>query len=312
MSANPREEDLGLSCRTIAWYMGSLDASLPNLGKIRNFLETDLAWRLSQMSEIDKKRFCSTDALLTFPVGVREALRVASSDCAASVSGGGRDRVVVFIHGLGGMAAGTWGKFPVICRRDPDLSSSVEIDLYEYPTGFFVLPFFGKKFCTIQDLAEGLRTYLDHKLSQFREIVLVCHSLGGLVARKYVLNEILARRNLRVRRMLFYATPHRGAGLANMAHVISWRHGQLRQLCRNSDFLQELNDTWALQKVDKMIVRGFVVGGQDRIVDKASAKFEDGDENLSVCPFKDHRSLVKPDSASDLAFLICKRFVLGR
>jgi pimeloyl-ACP methyl ester carboxylesterase len=312
MSANPSEEDPAVSCRTIARYMGTLDPSLPDAGKVRSFIETDLAWRVNHLPLVDKRRFCARDAMLAFSGAIREALRDASADCAEAVSSGSKDKVVVFIHGLGGKAIDTWEAFPDLCRGDADLGRSVQIDLYEYPTGFFAIPFIGKKFCTIQDLAEGLRTYVDHKLSQFREIVLVCHSLGGLVARKYVLNEVLARRDLRVRRMLFYATPHRGAALANLAGAISWRHGQLRQLCRNSDFLQELNDTWALQKVDKIITRGFVVGGQDRVVDRESGKFEDGDENLTVCPFKGHRSLVKPDSPSDLAFLIFKHFVLGR
>ena len=135
--------------------------------------------------------------------------------------------------------------------------------------------------------------------------------MGGLVARKYIINETIAGRRHKVKRAIYFGTPHRGSALAGIADLISFNHRQLKQLCRNSEFLTELNTNWARLNIDQQIVKKLVIGGQDRIVDQASAQFEDGDDNLAVCPSKDHKGLVKPKDSDDLSFIICKSFLLG-
>lgn len=71
-------------------------------------------------------------------------------------------------------------------------------------------------------------------------------------------------------RLLLFAVPNHGAGLASIASEISWRHSQLIQLSRNSEFVEGLNTDWAcsdMSSVDTL----YVVAGHDRVVDKHSA-----------------------------------------
>ena len=66
---------------------------------------------------------------------------------------------IVFVHGLGGDPATTWGMFPDLIKADPKLAG-YEIASFGYPTSLFSLPF-SKKYPKIQTLADALRTLLN-------------------------------------------------------------------------------------------------------------------------------------------------------
>jgi len=55
-----------------------------------------------------------------------------------------------------------------------------------------LIPFFSRKMPKIQELAAALKTEINNRYADFESIVLVCHSLGGLIARKYLLDEVKA------------------------------------------------------------------------------------------------------------------------
>ena len=61
---------------------------------------------------------------------------------------------------------------------------------------------------------------------------------------------------------------------------------------------------------DRVNVR-YVVAGQDRVVDKASAIGQWGNENVDQVLDADHVSIVKPRSCADMSYLLFRRFVLG-
>jgi len=189
------------------------------------------------------------------------------------------------------------------------LSHHADVGFFEYPTSLFRLPF-STKAPRIGNLAEGLRSQIENRYSRYESITLVCHSLGGLVARKYLVEEARKRRPWKVDKLLLFAVPNEGSQLAPIATQISWRHNQLVQLCRNSEFLDDLNRDWA--DVDKEGLEVVcVVGSQDRVVDKHSAARLCGADNVETILDADHRSIVKPRTSADLAFLILRRVVLG-
>jgi|HubBroStandDraft_6_1064221.scaffolds.fasta_scaffold264884_1 hypothetical protein len=57
-----------------------------------------------------------------------------------------------------------------------------------------LIPIFSRKAPSIQELAAALRTEINNRYVEFGSVVLVCHSLGGLIARKYLLDEVKALR----------------------------------------------------------------------------------------------------------------------
>lgn len=161
----------------------------------------------------------------------------------------------------------------------------------------------------IQFLAEALRTELNNRYNDRADVALVCHSLGGLIARKYLVDEVMNRRPLRVKKLLLYAVPNCGSGLANVAEHISWRHGQLAQLARKSDFLDDLNRNWAaLGLSDKVGVR-YVLALQDSVVDEQSARAFPGNPDVDVVDDRGHINLVKPRSQDDIVYLIFRNFM---
>jgi pimeloyl-ACP methyl ester carboxylesterase len=227
-----------------------------------------------------------------------------------------KDRLILFVHGLGGAGEATWRSaagvgFRELISRDAALADDADIAFFEYPTSLFRPPFSATP-CRVRDLAEGLRSQLEVRYPDYKSVMLVCHSLGGLVARKYLVEEVKrADSRLRVDKLLLYAVPNNGAALAGIAKHISWRHNQLIQLCRNSELIEELNTDWAKLDMIKRIAIRYVVAGQDGVVDKQSAIHQWGNENVDSILDAGHISVVKPSGLRDLSYLIFRRFALG-
>ena len=162
------------------------------------------------------------------------------------------EALLLFIHGLGGVAERTWGHFPALIRADRDLATHFETAFYSYPTAILRLPFFAHA-PRIQDLAAGLKNQINNRYASWKDIVLICHSLGGLVARKYLLDEVRIGNILRVSKIVLLAVPNNGAGLAEIAQYISWRNLQLKQLCRGADIIEVVNEDWVTSKITEKV-----------------------------------------------------------
>jgi pimeloyl-ACP methyl ester carboxylesterase len=217
--------------------------------------------------------------------------------------------LVLFIHGLGGHPDHTWGSFPALLRGDRD-TSGIEVGFFSYPTSLFRLPF-TRKAPRVQTLAGALQTLIENRFRGHDEITLVCHSLGGLIGKQYLIDQLDQDRPVRVRHLLLFAVPNNGAALAAVARNISWRHGQLRQLCRESDVVINIASAWQRREIARTLDVRYVVAGLDSVVDEHSARESWGNVTVDVIADCDHRSIVKPTSTTDLAFLILKHVLLG-
>lgn len=182
-----------------------------------------------------------------------------------------KNSLLLFVHGLGGNAKDTWGNFPNLITSDKSLTDLVDIGFYQYPTTLFRLPFM-KKAVKIQTLANGLKTQIEHRFTEYSTIILVCHSLGGLIARRYLIDEIKRGHKLKCRHLLLFAVPNNGAGLASVTKHITWKHDQLRQLCSSSDLIDDLNEDWFILHVPEQLNTKYIVAAQDRVVNSESAK----------------------------------------
>ncbi len=216
---------------------------------------------------------------------------------------------IVFVHGLGGDSTTTWGRFEELIQADPDLKDCEPV-CFGYPTSLFRWPF-SKKYPKIQTLADALRTQLDVQYGDRQDLILVCHSLGGLIGRRYLVDEVKRKAKLRVRGLLLYAVPNDGAGLAGVADHVSWRHNQLKQLCQDSDLIRDLDSDWATSEMAQRVKVRYVVGGQDRVVNERSARSSWGEPNVDVIADRGHIEIVKPLSGGDLPYLIFKKFALS-
>ncbi|MDH6260009.1 alpha/beta fold hydrolase [Bradyrhizobium sp. BR13661] len=217
--------------------------------------------------------------------------------------------LLLFVHGLGG-GEGTWGAFKALIEADESLRDSVETAFFTFPTSALRIPFVSSWISLpIQDLADALRTEIDYKYGSYEKIILVTHSLGGLVGKHYLIDALKASRPLRVVAVLFFATPHTGAELASAASALSSEHPHLRQLKTNSDFATLVARDWITLKCESKVRTTYIVAGQDAIVSTESASGPPG-ASREVIPRCGHIDVVKPASDNDISFLIVRRIAI--
>jgi hypothetical protein len=219
------------------------------------------------------------------------------------------DKVILFVHGLSGSSEGTWGAMIELFRRDRCFSEFA-LDTYEYPTSKIRFAL-GRKMPGIQDLALGLASYIHAYHSDKKEIVLVGHSLGGLVLRYYILNEFKINNNTPIVAAAMIATPHTGSALARIGSSFSWGHAHLKQLAKGGDLLRSILDDWGMLKIEKKIKTLYVSGGIDSVVDRESSMPYHGMSNFENLIKYGHVQVIKPEHENDIRFLTLKKFVVG-
>ncbi len=215
----------------------------------------------------------------------------------------------MFIHGLGSSGAKAFGKFPDLIRDDPDLRGII-VEMYDYPSTKLRFPW-QRRVPPIRTIADGLRTLLRVRFSDIDEIVLVGHSLGGLVVRQHIVGEAKAGKDLRRYKLVLLATPNEGADAARIGKLVSWRHNQLRQLCKDSEFLESLNNDWEYLFLRERVSTVYVIAGLDKTVDERSAVHYWGPDH-GTDPNKNHTSIAKVENRGELVYGIVKGLITSK
>jgi predicted alpha/beta hydrolase family esterase len=201
-------------------------------------------------------------------------------------------KLVLCVHGLAGSEQ-TWRKFEELYKSDRALQQEYDFATFEYPTSkWWNFNLLKATNPAIKQLADGLDTEIKFRHNTYKEIALVCHSMGGLVGRKYLLDKYLLKDGTQaaptIKKIIMYATPHLGSSLANIAKYITIRNNQVKQLARNSDFLGELNDKWISTGALDHYKGWYVIGGLDQIVPKDSSQLYYGNKRCQTILNADH------------------------
>jgi tetratricopeptide (TPR) repeat protein len=234
---------------------------------------------------------------------------------------------VVFVHGLGGHVYNTWRRaadddtfWPIWLARDIE-GLAVYSLAYEAPASNWLgtsMP--------LQDRAANIfELLLTEPGLRTGPIVLVCHSLGGLVVKKVLLNlqqQAMRRPEAadflqRVREVVFAATPHTGSAQAtwlDRLRFLAWPSSVARVLVANDPALRDINVAYrgladerrnSLRHQIFYETRG-TPGGE--IVDEGSADPGlPGDPPVPVDA--DHIDIVKPPDRSSLLYMRVRQFV---
>lgn len=219
------------------------------------------------------------------------------------------DRLLLFIHGLGSTSEETWRVFEGVLSKDMDIQNRFDVDFFEYPAQKMHIPFFRPNILKIQSLSRALKSYVEAISHKYRDIILVCHSMGGLVARQYLLEEAQQQRNLKVVKIIYLAVPHTGAALASIAKYFCIFQLQIRQLCRESDFIDNLNSSWSRLGLDNAFSMLSIWGADDRVVSEGSASYCGESCNTRIVVGKDHGSIVCPVSHGDVMYIHFKKHI---
>ena len=223
---------------------------------------------------------------------------------ATQSQGNGRmKKLVLFVHGLGGAADGTWQRFPELIREDTELTELYDVRAFEYSSGAI-----GSK-PSLAICSVSLKTEIESRYTEYSDIALIAHSQGGLVARHYIAERLNSGQPLRVSRLLTFATPHQGSGFASLLKRVPFASQQAEDLDPNSLFLHELGVAWGQAKADRRVLTRYVVAADDAIVGPVSGRGA-WSPAYQVVSRAGHKSIVKPGTADSTSFLITKKFLL--
>ena len=240
----------------------------------------------------------------------------------ASWAGAGAPRAnVVFVHGLGGHAYGTW-------RRGAEEAGFWPLWLAEDVPGLTVYTLAYEAAATnwlgtampLQDRAVNLREGLLAVPALLEApLVFICHSLGGLIVKQILLDLARQRAALleHVAGVVFLATPHGGsrqATLLDRLRLFAWPSAATQGLAANDAALRTINVAYrglaeerrkTLRHLTFYEMRATAAG---MIVDEGSA-----DAGLSGRPpvpiDADHVAIAKPVDRDSLVYALTRAFV---
>lgn len=208
---------------------------------------------------------------------------------------------ILFVHGLGGDAYATWqspdGSFMELMARDKAFADYAIASL-RYPTNIF------GKTPTISQLASKLAQSLDKKFSGNR-IVIIGHSLGGIIARQALVESKLQERQHQSVTLITLGTPFDGSDLPNLAAGLAAfkvTSKQMNALGANSEMLEVYEKSWKalLGRCGSQIrefaaSEGLATNGV-QVVSRRSATKDIPPEHVFHSAEDNHLSIAKPAS----------------
>ena len=155
---------------------------------------------------------------------------------------------VIFFHGFTGSRE-TWTNsstnfyWPIGLSNDPKLADKLDVYRIDYTSNVWSGPSFN-------DIGNAIALAIDPLMikRRYSKVVLIGHSLGGIVAEAYMMHvklryghQALARFPL----LITLGTPFLGSSLASLAHLVD-SNPQIRILVpiEENDFQQYVNQAW--------------------------------------------------------------------
>ncbi len=216
-----------------------------------------------------------------------------------------KDTAVIFLHGFTGKAKETWGDMPLYLMGDERLQSW-DIFGLGYPSSLRVdIPVWDAD-PDLTTLATHLATTLSlPPFIGYKALCVVAHSMGGLIAQRALLDhaELMARES----HLVLFGTPSGGLVKAGLA---CWLKKQVRDMARDSDFVQKLRSDWdARFGLERSFHLHVVAGNRDQFVPLCSSLQPFPRECWRVID-GNHLAIVKPE-APDHPGMILLRDVLS-
>lgn len=233
----------------------------------------------------------------------RETERITNRTIETTTTG-----LIIFIHGLAG-SNDRWAEMIKELANDKELINKYNICFHEYRTKLLPKYFRFKidKLPNFNDLINGLVTKIKNKQTDYSEIILVAHSMGGLILRAALIKLMKFNSDEpTVKKAILYATPNNGSKLATIAKGLKIANKQIKMISRDSVFFKELDKDWMDSKIEEKIRIINVKGDQDIIITDADLT----KEKYETVSNQDHFSIAKPKHKSDDSFILLKKLLL--
>lgn len=217
---------------------------------------------------------------------------------------------IVLIHGLRGSVAYTWRQkdsdenlLSSCWPKDwlpQDIKRPFRIIGLEYPS--YIFHFTGTQ-QSLQSRSERFKDQLQIAGIGKRPVLFICHSMGGLLAKKLLIDSPELLKN--TIGVLFIATPHKGSPVANWGYsvfqptedVVMLSESNAKNIKLNEDFSAVSKEIPVIVSMVETLESNIIANAKSIVVPNKSAVFEQG----AVYHIADvHLNLCKPtrDSAS--------------
>lgn len=230
--------------------------------------------------------------------------------------------LILFVHGFTGDAEKTWTNkngqsFPKLLLDNDYINQYFDVASYRYFTTLLDLFAASKekfrrvknlirkvthkkeKNLDIAELANNLSNHFRITLSQYDNIYIVAHSMGGLITKCLIADELRKSGWTKVKLFLSLSVPHRGAETAVLGGLIS-NNLQIDNLNPVNEFINTLNDAWL--DLDCKPTTKYFYGSYDDTVTKFSAVAVDKVKKDVISSADDHNSISKPESANSIVY----------
>jgi len=220
---------------------------------------------------------------------------------------GNNNKLVIFVHGLNSSNKIAWGKFPSLLKDDDEFKD-FNISLYGYRTGLCI------QTDSIREEGKLLASFL-HDIMQgnhpkYQRVVLVGHSMGGLVIMRALLTlelrhpEVLDEHDFRV---ATFGTPYMGVENTSFLPPFCGNKQTEGLALFNADltettqeFAQRFNQGREERRMTPSVPLYTFYGKDDKLVAPTSAC----GYNAKNCEIVDgdHTAIVKPETRKHLAY----------
>jgi esterase/lipase len=238
--------------------------------------------------------------------------------------------LILFVHGFTGDATDTWenkngNSFPLLLLQDSYINKNFDVASYNYFSTLlnlfantkekyrriksFIRRITHKKErnLDITELANNLSNHLRFTLQQYDNIYVIAHSMGGLITKSLISEELKSKGSTKVKLFISLAVPHQGAELSVLGGIIS-SNLQISNLNPVKEFINSLNQHWVC--LDEKPVTKYFYGNYDDVVTKHSAVAIDKVEKDIVSAAEDHNSISKPENKSSIVYTSVLYFLI--
>jgi hypothetical protein len=244
-----------------------------------------------------------------------------------------KKNLVIFIHGLTGDEL-TWinqkgNSFADMLYWNKEIKKKFDIGHFSYHSKFYSLNNARNLIAMIWKSVNGstgkveinldipnitdlLRTELELRAQDYEEIVLIGHSLGGLISKSVIL-KIISENSAtapKISKFISLAVPHNGSELAAIASII-FRNPHINNLKPIDSEIYRLTDSWLKAPQEKLPDTTYFQGKIDFVVKPTSSVgFENKPQKVLFFNC-DHIDIAKPVNDNDSIYLAVREILLS-
>jgi len=233
------------------------------------------------------------------------------------------NNLILFIHGLSGSNE-TWknevtqNTFPELLLKDSEIKNNFDIAYFEYYTSLvnakeklaILKTLFSKdksvpKNISVSEIADVLKTRINHQLDEYSSIVIIAHSMGGIIAKSVIL-DYAEEGNSRIKLFFSLAVPHLGSNLADYGRFIS-SNIQIKHLAPFQNESMLLVNKWLKSSI--LPTTKYFAGVYEGTVHINSAIPPNTNKHDIVKVDENHRTIAKPKDENDIVVISILKYL---